>query len=852
MLKNVGEVIEKVNELLNQGQLEQAERELLFALKNKMGTNEIYFLLGDIYLKKNALEKAEEAFKKILSLDSSDYLAYLNLGNLCLLNEDLKGAKKHLSLVLEKSEEYRDFAVSILGDVYFKQGKHYEAYHCFEAALKANPEDEDLLYKAGLCLTKKGLVNLAKGFLEKALQINPHNEKTKHLLASLEGEKDNSDKITIEESFIRNFKLLKQYYSAPAPTPTDENHLNEAFAENYRKNLSMLKAHYTHIYEKLTNTPGKLDLQIIPIIDEYFDLLISKNGHKTWMYGYSHPTDVCQAIASDYEKHTPVCLIGMAAGYELNSIFQLSSNPSIISWKKIPIYVVEPSIDIFKANLMIHDFSNILNSNRVFFFLGGKCLDDFYHHLETYQSLLPHGTFLVDENLVDAQEVYFKQINTIVDRRKIELESLTEQVNTYYDQITDQDWQKVYSPERNRPLRVLGVSSRFTTFLQYVMRDMLDGFEQLGCETYLLKEISDVSIKTPLLTAKTLNTFKPDLILKIDHNRAEDTACPKNIPLINWVQDELPKLFNQEAAKKIGKKDFILADVKYFKDQLIEYGYPKEKIMIQPEVANTEIYKPITLEKSDIEKYGCDVSFVHHGGKSPEQELESVLKSVGPLTKKLIETMYEIVSQRFFSGVYCYWNEYEEFLSKSIELIGYRITNDKVREELIYLFRHIIGDRFIRQIPLEIIADMGVDLKVYGRDWENHPRLSKYACGIAENGEELNNIFNASKIIIHLSPGVTAHPRVFDGMATGGFLLIQFLKYDMESVENYFEENRDFVFFRNHEDLKEKISYFLNHPEEREKIGQNAYRKVKENYTYPVCMKHLLEIIAKDPNNIQC
>ncbi len=103
---------------------------------------------------------------------------------------------------------------------------------------------------------------------------------------------------------------------------------------------------------------------------------------------------------------------------------------------------------------------------------------------------------------------------------------------------------------------------------------------------------------------------------------------------------------------------------------------------------------------------------------------------------------------------------------------------------------------------------------------------------------------------MHLQPAGTTNPRIFDGMATGGFLLIQFLKHDVASIADYFEENRDFVFFRNHEELKGKMSYYLTHPEERERIGQSAYKKIKEKYNYTVCMKHLLEIIAKDPNNI--
>ena len=131
MLRNVAEVIEKAKELISQEQIALAENILLTALKNKKDTKEVYFLLGDIYLQKNALKKAEESFKKSLSLDYQDYLVHLNLDNIHLVNGNLKGADKHFSLVLENSDEFRDVAVPLLGDVHFEQEKYYEAYHFF-------------------------------------------------------------------------------------------------------------------------------------------------------------------------------------------------------------------------------------------------------------------------------------------------------------------------------------------------------------------------------------------------------------------------------------------------------------------------------------------------------------------------------------------------------------------------------------------------------------------------------------------------------------------------------------------------------------------------------------------------
>ena len=88
--------------------------------------------------------------------------------------------------------------------------------------------------------------------------------------------------------------------------------------------------------------------------------------------------------------------------------------------------------------------------------------------------------------------------------------------------------------------------------------------------------------------------------------------------------------------------------------------------------------------------------------------------------------MYKVVNERFKSGVNCHWDEYDELLSKAEELTGYKLTENEVREVIVYEFRYIIGNRLIRQIPLEIIAEMGVDLKIYGKDWEKAiPSISR-------------------------------------------------------------------------------------------------------------------------------
>src|SRR5690606_15900334 len=59
-------------------------------------------------------------------------------------------------------------------------------------------------------------------------------------------------------------------------------------------------------------------------------------------------------------------------------------------------------------------------------------------------------------------------------------------------------------------LRVLGITSRFTTFLQHSMRDWLSAFERLGHQTLLLIEEADHQILNNIVYSRTAQDFQPD------------------------------------------------------------------------------------------------------------------------------------------------------------------------------------------------------------------------------------------------------------------------------------------------------------------------------------------------------
>ena len=80
------------------------------------------------------------------------------------------------------------------------------------------------------------------------------------------------------------------------------------------------------------------------------------------------------------------------------------------------------------------------------------------------------------------------------------------------------------------------------------------------------------------------------------------------------------------------------------------------------------------------------------------------------------------------------------------------------------LFRH--------QSLRRSLLDMDIDLRLYGRGWENNPTFAKFARGVADHRGELPLIYQASRINLQVSPLGSLHQRVMEGLASGGFFLL--------------------------------------------------------------------------------
>lgn len=111
--------------------------------------------------------------------------------------------------------------------------------------------------------------------------------------------------------------------------------------------------------------------------------------------------------------------------------------------------------------------------------------------------------------------------------------------------------------------------------------------------------------------------------------------------------------------------------------------------------------------------------------------------------------------------------------------------------------------------------------------------------GPADYYREMPLIFHQTKINLNITlrsikTGIPL--RAMDIMGSGGFLLTNFQSELLE----YFEPDRDFVYYNDYQDLQDKVDYYLTHEKERKEIAASGCKKVREEHTYRKRIKEML------------
>lgn len=470
---------------------------------------------------------------------------------------------------------------------------------------------------------------------------------------------------------------------------------------------------------------------------------------------------------------------GLGYGWLWDRVAKLPCKVDAAPGHRPPIYLLTGDIERLWAALHVLDWRQMLGDARFPIFVG----PDAAAQLRTF--LIEHPTFprpqacvRIEQNLW--QEDFNALLQQVSGSLTTQTRQLADELAAAYAAFPEQTWAERLRRSR---LRVLGITSRFTTFLQYSMRDWLAAFEAMGHETKLAIEDADHIQLGQWGYASAAADFRPDLVLLIDHFRAEIPVLPANLPCVMWVQDRLPNIFSPLAGQVQSRLDFVLG---YGRHECVHaLNYPPTRFMPAPVGVNEKRFAPRQLDAQQKQQFGCDVSFVSNCTVPADVLIrQEIDRTDAPQVKKLLADGYER-----FRAIYDAGDSVTELprikgiLQESMQSTGVQLED---ASPMVDLFVQRINNAMFRHQTLRWLIELDVNLHLWGNGWEKHPEFAPFARGVAHNEQMLCCVYAGSAINLQVTPFGAAHQRLYDGLAAGGFFLLRHT--DGEDAERMYRD----------------------------------------------------------------
>jgi tetratricopeptide (TPR) repeat protein len=144
-------------------------------------------MLANVCEKLGDLDECERQYKKVMELDPYFAAAYNNLGYTWIENDmKIEEAMEYVRKALELEPESGAY-IDSLGWGYFKQGKVDEALAELLRALKYESTDPTVFDHIGDVYKAKKMIREAVEYWEKALEMNPNNQKIRKKIEQHQG-----------------------------------------------------------------------------------------------------------------------------------------------------------------------------------------------------------------------------------------------------------------------------------------------------------------------------------------------------------------------------------------------------------------------------------------------------------------------------------------------------------------------------------------------------------------------------------------------------------------------------------------------------------------------------------------
>ncbi len=541
-------------------------------------------------------------------------------------------------------------------------------------------------------------------------------------------------------------------------------------ADTYKANLALLIAHHPQMAEQKQALDHSLrGLHLYRTTDGHYLLSRRKAGHyREWLPAITDHAHDANLKLPRLRHGTPIFIDGISLGPMVERVFDATA--SIGLNQSLAVFLVDEELSHLAAWLHVVDRSKQLADERFFVFCGAGALQALAEFLDGHDDLAsapccaitPPGFAVLRERLLSLHE-------GVLLRRENAYQEIVEQLTERYAQ-RDLDYWRARVQDKGP---VVVVTSRATTMLQYSARDIGHALEEMGYEFHLLIDAADHLQLTGLQVLRHILKLDPVLCVLLDHLRCEQNNLLFNIPTLTWVQDPLPNLLNARAGASIGPLDFVCG---YYRGRCVEeFGYPRKQFFDAPFPVSTRIFHDGPVPASDRENPSCDIVYVGHMQDTVDAHFEHWQKQSSAVLQPVLQTTYERVMDTLRRGGHII--EPVSFLRPILDELGIRLQ-DNTFEKIAYQYCHRLFDLAYRQQTLGWVGEWagrtGRRFQIYGRGWENHPELARFAAGPIEHGDSLRRVYRGARLALQTIPSGFQHQRTFEALASGLLVLARY------------------------------------------------------------------------------
>lgn len=329
-------------------------------------------------------------------------------------------------------------------------------------------------------------------------------------------------------------------------------------------------------------------------------------------------------------------------------------------------------------------------------------------------------------------------------------------------------------------LRVLVLTSRFSTYMRHSAADLVEALCGLGHEARLLTEPDDHTRQTQLHYTRAVTEFDPDGAVLLNYFRPQiGPVLPPHLPVVTWAQDAMPHFFAGGNTPRAGSMDFVAGML--FPELRDRLGVPEDRMLAWPNAVSPSKFHRGPVG-AGFEHLRCDVAMMTRHSETPERYLQRKIVEAGqgsPATHA-VESLRDRVpadlerSQR--EGLWIF-KVMREACAEALRAAQGRPPTPSTIESMLHQIALPLADLHYRQQAAQWAADVcrrnGWTLHLYGNGWEDHPDLAEFARGELAHGEELRAAYQLAGVTIHASARGLHHQRVAEAAMSGGLPIVR-------------------------------------------------------------------------------